>query len=785
MKQPGKREWKGNAIFFSFALFVILLFAAPFVLAVNKTLTVEEGDLVKFKTKTVDIDGDVVVFAYSPPIDEKGEWQTTFTDAGNYTVAITASDGKSETKEEILLVVQNKNAAPVLAVPEKIEVNEGDAIQLNASVADPDNDKVTLTFSAPFSEKGMWKTGFTDAGEHKVTVTASDGEFNVSKEVKIIVADANRGPLLKTLTPKEATLRVKENQTIIFSVEAADEDNDALQYRWFVDGNEEAVVSTGAKYEHYFDFNSAGEHSVLAVVSDGKTEASNGWALAVENTNRLPVFELPEEIKLHENETLQFTLPATDEDGEGVTYSYSKPIEKDGTWQPDFESAGEYDITVTADDGNGGVVPKETTLIVDDVDRPPYFDMQDRFFVKENEEVEFEVAAADPDGDKVALHISEIPYDATFDKKTNLFFWKPGYDVVALPQNFFASVLSKMRLDRLLLSQKRDLHVLIEACGKDACGEKTVIVTVQNANRPPELDKVADVVVEENQLVELKPKAADADGDALKFTFTKPLDGNGRWQTGFEDAGVYDVIVGVRDGETSVEQHVTITVEDVNRPPTLNVPAVVRVRENELLTTLIESSDPDDDELLISVENVPTNATFDGHIFQWQPGFDAVQPRARAYFPKLSLKEGEYPYLVTFIAEDDDFKVKHDMVIVVTHVNRKPEIVERLPADYALLELGMPTTFVVKAEDPDGDVLTYAWDFGSAKATGSNVLQRTFTSIGGKQIKVTISDGKESVEELFVVSVVPKEEKPKQTTGTKTGTTAGTTAGVVGVKIVK
>ena len=48
----------------------------------------------------------------SDPVGDDGEWQTDFTNHGEYTVTVTASDGELETIVDINLMVNDINVAP-------------------------------------------------------------------------------------------------------------------------------------------------------------------------------------------------------------------------------------------------------------------------------------------------------------------------------------------------------------------------------------------------------------------------------------------------------------------------------------------------------------------------------------------------------------------------------------------------------------------------------------------------------------------------------------------------
>ena len=72
--------------------------------------------------------------------------------------------------------------------------------------------------------------------------------------------------------------------------------------------------------------------------------------------------------------------------------------------------------------------------------------------------------------------------------------------------------------------------------------------------------------VKEGDTVTLNPKATDADGDRLSYSYSGWMSSNTK-QTGYSDAGVHKVNVSVTDGISTVSQEVTVTVSDVNREP--------------------------------------------------------------------------------------------------------------------------------------------------------------------------------------------------------------------------
>ena len=57
-------------------------------------IRVNETELVNLKLTTVDLDEDELTYEFTEPLNETGQWQTTYGDYGNYIVNVSVSDGK-------------------------------------------------------------------------------------------------------------------------------------------------------------------------------------------------------------------------------------------------------------------------------------------------------------------------------------------------------------------------------------------------------------------------------------------------------------------------------------------------------------------------------------------------------------------------------------------------------------------------------------------------------------------------------------------------------------------
>ena len=81
------------------------------------------------------------------------------------------------------------------------------------------------------------------------------------------------------------------------------------------------------------------------------------------------------------------------------------------------------------------------------------------------------------------------------------------------------------------------------------------------------LPKEIVIIVEETELVNLKPVASDPDADKLDFTYSSPLDEAGKWQTTYGDMGEYTVTITASDGELTSSRDALLIVNKKEEPP--------------------------------------------------------------------------------------------------------------------------------------------------------------------------------------------------------------------------
>ena len=333
-----------------------------------------------------------VVFNFNSPIDVDGDicsnpgayFSVYVSYAGTSTSNRTADFNGSATagmyyvfNGHVLL-----NSSPILEPIGPKIVSEDVTLNFAASAIDPDNN--TITYSAtnlpigatlnPTTGEFTWTPGYTDAGTYEVTFTATENTPEAlfdSETITITVTNTNRAPELTTI----GNQTISEGATLQFTVSATDPDNDTITLSATnLPTGATFTPSTGLFYWNT-DFDEAGNYADIEF-----TATDNGIpmeldveliTITVGDVNRMPELSNPGPQVVLEEDTLSFTVSATDPDNDTVTLSASNlptgatfnPTTGSFNWTPSLADAGVYTVTITATD-NGTPVESATIDVV-------------------------------------------------------------------------------------------------------------------------------------------------------------------------------------------------------------------------------------------------------------------------------------------------------------------------------------------------------------------------------------------------------------------------------------
>ena len=637
---------------------------------------VEENETLAVDVNATDPDGDALIYSCNRtdlftnfnPTTGAGSWITGYADAGIYYVNFGVSDGKGGiANETVTITVEDVNRLPELEEVGDQTVNESETLTIDVNATDPDSDLLTYScnrtdlftdFNA-LTGIGSWTPCYEDSGIYYVDFGVSDGKGGIDNEtVSLTVENVNRPPELERIGDRS----VNESELLEFIVNATDPDGDGLTYS-------ASNLPDGASFDpatQIFSWNPSLEQDGLYRdvhfgVSDGDLIDWENITIRVGDMgdpNSPPIFEPIGDKSVNENELLEFIVNATDPDGDNLAYSASNLPDgatfnnttRTFSWTPTFEQAGTYPgVYFEVSDGE---LTNWTsiTIIVNDTNRPPGLEGMMDQSVNETETLTVDVNATDPDGDVLIYSCNRTDLFTDFNLLTGTGSWTMDYyDAGIYCVNFGISD------------------------GKGGIDNETVAITVEDVNRPPELEEIGNQTVEENETLTVDANATDPDGDALiyscnrtdLFTNFNPTTGIGSWTTDYYDGGIYCVGFGVSDGKGGIDNEtVTITVEEVNRQPELDGIGAKSVNESGLLEFTVNATDLDEDELTYSVSNLPSGATFNSTTreFAWIPAFGQA---------------GVY-HDVSFEVTDGELTDSENITITVTGVSVEISV---LPAD--------------------------------------------------------------------------------------------------------
>ncbi|VVB80775.1 Cadherin-like protein [uncultured archaeon] len=273
------------------------------------------------------------------------------------------------------------------------EVVEGETVSFpNLKAVDPDGDKIEYTFSAPLDNRGRWETKEGDAGDHIVTITASDGTNTVSQKVLIRVNPKNKAPVIEITDPVEA----EEGQTITLEPTITDPEGDEVTVTY------SGWMNSSTKELGYDD---SGNHKVIITATDGKATAAKEFIVSVKNVNRAPELADLEAVTIKEGQKAYIKASAEDPDGDNVTYSYDFPFSETGAWQTEIGDAGEYDVVVKASDGEL-TAEKTAHITIEAVNKAPEIVLESPITVSEGDTVTLNPEITDPEGDEFRVSYS-------------------------------------------------------------------------------------------------------------------------------------------------------------------------------------------------------------------------------------------------------------------------------------------------------------------------------------------------------------------------------------------
>ncbi|NUU73932.1 Ig-like domain-containing protein [Paenibacillus xylanilyticus] len=726
--------------------------------AQNQTLNTPGNTPVAGQIIATDPNADPLTYALnSPPtngsviVNADGSFNYTpntgFVGTDTFTVIVSDPAGASA----IATVTINVENLPPITGNQSLATLQNTPVVGQIIATDPNADPLTYSLLSPPSNGA-------------VTVNP-DGSFSYQPDVgfvgldtfSVLVSDGRGGTAVSTVTITVAnqppvvtnqTLSTLQNASVNGQVVATDPDGDPLTYTLqSPPSNGTAVVNADGTFTYTPITGFVGIDSFTVLVSDGKGGTAVGSVMV--NVIDQPPITQDLSLSTNFNTPINGQIPATDPDGDTLTYSVSVPPSNGTlvldpatgafTYTPNAGFLGVDNFAVLVSDGKGGTAISNVQIGVP-VSAPITSDLT--LNTNANVPVAGQIQATDPQGETLTYTLTTPPPNGTvvLDPATGAFTYTPNAGFVGT-DTFVVTVTNTSGIP------------------------VTSTVSVNVDNQPPVAQNLTVDTVQ-NTPVGGQIPATDPDGNPLTYTviLTPALgtvivnpDGTFTYTPNAGVVGTDSFTVLVSDGLGGTATSV-VTVNIIDQPP-VTQDVQISTPANVPINGVVTATDPDGDPLTYTLLSPPANGTatvnLDG-TFTYTPnsGFQG---------------QDAFTVLVS------DGKGGTTVSTVRIEVVNQPPIVQNETLNTSQ---SIPISSQVTATDPDGDPLSYALDNPPINGTVVVNPDGTFTYIpdpgyvGTDFFTITVTDSRGGVASA-VITVNVNANVPvvfNQTVSTNTNT---------------
>ncbi len=669
--------------------------------ATSAAVTVQEDGTTTSRVEARDVDGDILTFhVQAPPPHGQVRLEPRtgaftyrpipdFSGADTFTIAV--SDGAATVHADISVIVTPVNDAPVAEVLTRA-CREDTPCEGKALATDAEGDALTWKLVAQGKHGVATIDSVSGAftftphanfhGDDAIALEVSDGSLKESSVVRVMVASVNDEPVAAA-----ASASADEDSPASGRVMASDLDRDTLSYRLGTPpehGSATVDPRTGA-FTYVGDQDSFGTDTFTVEVSDGVATTPVPVQVSIAPVNDAPVATASTHA-LDEDTTLEASCPASDLEGEALTFQVGKKP-KHGeltvsastgrfTYVPARDYQGPDSFTFEVSDGRlrSDAVVRLTVRPVNDAPVSVPLALSSN----EDEAVYGAVSASDVDGQPLKYLLAEAPAHGAvkLDEKTGSLSYHPAHDYHGAD------------------------HFVVAATDGSSNSTAAVDVMVSPVDDAPATRAMRLEAREDTVSDGLLP-GADIDGDALTFrlvgsvalgavvlrdastgafTYTPRPDLNGDDRIEFE----------VSDGRSTARGTVALRVAPVNDAPTL-AGLTLDTREDEVALGSMKAVDLDGDPLEWRVVTQPT----------WGRAF--VDADGRVRFEPARDQNGQ----ATFTVMVSDGALSSAPALVVATIAAVNDAPVASAATVSTTE-DVEVSVNLRASDVDGDALSFS-----------------------------------------------------------------------------
>ncbi|MDP6853280.1 MAG: tandem-95 repeat protein [Candidatus Marinimicrobia bacterium] len=641
------------------AISVLAVNDAP--VAENMAIALDEDTSIEITLPGNDVDGDELSYTLNSDGDNGSVTLTgdivDYTPFENYfgedSFTYTVFDGElSSVPGIVTLEVRPVGDAPVIISLADTTITEGDTLRLAIEAHDVDGDELEYFVSTSGNSFAVFEGNELTVipnihyfGDIELTITVSDGEFDTNDTITVTVLPENDPPQLAGISPQT----IMEDTELIIEIAAVDPDGDVLTF--FAESN---IPETSLNFSENslsvlppLNFN--GDMFISVFAFDGEFTVEQPFTLSV-----LPVNDTPLIISLPEAEAVQgslyeYQIETEDIDGDELSLSLSVApswLTLEGNYLsgiPANEDVGNHEVVITVSDYLL-ISAQSFTITVHDVNDPPIaFSLEAT--LHEDESASITLQGSDPDEDSITFNIESESSHGSLQLS--------GSDVLYVPEeNYFGN----------------DSFSYTANDGELNSEPQTIALVILPVNDAPIMESLEDASIEEGSEYIFTLNANDVDGDALLID----VDTEGNAVSELIDNEIHispptyfngDILISVTvsDGQLQISDSFILTVNAVNNPPEIADIENQTILEDTQLELDVFISDPDGDDILITVEAENANGVVDNGLLR--------------ITPELNFNGNTQ---VTITAYDGELESTTDFTLTVLPVNDPPQVISSI-----------------------------------------------------------------------------------------------------------
>ncbi|MFH0876365.1 MAG: putative Ig domain-containing protein [archaeon] len=389
-----------------------------------------------------------------------GKYSVSFPAQAGDEVLIIASSGYSEANRTIILNASSmhninlyldisiQNIAPIITTSPITNATESLLYFYDVDAIDENNDLLTymlLVYPDNMTinqSSGIitWLPDKDQTGQNDVVVAVSDSLINTTQFFSIYVEAINHVPQIIGTTCMNATVGILYTCSIL----AKDLDNDPIQYSIIESPQNLSINIATGNLSYLPSIEDVGENNVTVNAYDGKNSSYVTFQIYVsEKENSAPYFTTFPATSVLEDFLYYYDADAYDLDNDLISYSLEKSpsgMEIDSmngiiSWTSLNENVGINEVTIIADDSNGGIAKQSYNLTVINVNDAPVITSQPLKKASLLRLYSYYVKAIDPDNDRITYKLLEAPRGMRINKLTGRILWlpvNPFYDSVSV-----------------------------------------------------------------------------------------------------------------------------------------------------------------------------------------------------------------------------------------------------------------------------------------------------------------------------------------------------------------